>query len=179
MFMKIESLIRWFPDYETKVVEPTTIIYILRAVYADNFFVVCKNLVWCEISFTCNNAWNFSSFLVLEIDLTDPLTNFSSSDVLHLGSDFDVLEVVRILLISKKNWRTAPVWHNYLNGTDMGAFILPFESISLDRFVSGHSSQICDTWVPEIDCFVCMSKEREFSKSFETVFTWSANQTRF
>ena len=162
---------RWFPNDETQAHKVSIRIYVLCAVYADDFFVVFKNLVWCKFSFIRNNFWNFSFIVFLEINLSWPISNFTSSDLLDLGSNFDFLEAVCILRLSQKNWRVAPIWHNNLDANNIVASFLPFESKSLDRFVFWHSFQICNIWVSEIDCNVCISKEWEFSKSFETFLT--------
>ena len=169
---------RRFPDDETQAEKVSIIVKVLCTVHADNFFVVLKNLVCCKSSEnTWNNLWNFSAILVLEIKLAYPASNSCSSNLFDFGSDFDVLEVICIHTFAQENWWIAPIRHNHLNATDISAnSFLPFESNSLDWFVLWHSLQICDTWVSEIDWMFCFSKEREFSKSLETVFTWSAKQ---
>ena len=151
----------------------------LIAIYTDDFFVVFKNLVWCETTFALNNFRNFSSILVLKNELSWPWTNLSSSDLLDLGSDFNFLQIVCILVFAQENWRMAPIRHYYLNATEIVASFLPVESHSLNWFVFGHSLQISNTRVSEINWLVSFAEKWEFSECFKTFFTISFCQWRW
>ena len=168
---------RWFPDDETQTVKLSIPVFALCAVHADYFFVVFQNLIWGKWSILRNNARNFFSIFVLEIDVLHFSSCIScSSDLLDLGSDFYFLQIGSILVLSQKNWRVAPIRHNYLNGTNIDVFVLPFESNSLDRFVFGHSLQISNTWMPEINWVIFSSEKWKLSECFKTFFSRSANQ---
>ncbi len=159
---------RRFPDDETQAAKTSIPFLIFSTVNANYFFSFFKNLVWCKRLILRKNTWNFSSVLVLKNNVCHIVTNFSSSDLLDLRTNFYFLKIVLNHTIAQKNRRIASIWQNDLNTTDVGATIIfPSESNSVYRFVLWHSLHIRNTRVPEIDWFVCNSKKWKISKSFE------------